>query len=508
MAKQGPSIQSFFPSRPPPSKGQFRTSSPNPGDGFTQEELDTSPIPLQQDNWVPSANYDEFDIDSLVPGPSRIKIIGRIVNLFERSPKIKLSAGAKGSLHLVVKDDTGAVTIKLSYSMLLYEPQLGQLVAIWVTYIANGDKGSFPCAVAPLYIKIFPEKDKSSHIRFLDVNESTHPLCRKPIDHEYGLMSLKNFIQGGFEVKDSKVLVVVKSISARRRKTKKDGIQVHLVEVGVMDDTDGAVLSLWGIASTSSTQWRPSQTVLLITSPGLNISHKNWLALASDTFIDVDPDIPGATTLRTFAGRMIKRQHVNHDFPHEGTACYMSCVSRALSHVFPEYDAWVMTRPNEHVLYTLADIDDRARERPGDEFEGYLSMIIVELNMTTLRQQNMLMCNECCGIPLYANSTTCKCKHCDKQVPLRINPRLVSMILSDKLGIGKLVDESGCIGTGKLVLSDYSWTRFLGRTAGDLIHSSASELKSVEHRMLHLRITLRFWWSGEVGELVISEVLE
>ncbi|KEQ96193.1 hypothetical protein AUEXF2481DRAFT_4437 [Aureobasidium subglaciale EXF-2481] len=480
MARGGPSIQSFFPSRAPPSKGQLRALSPNPGDGFTQEELDTSLTPLQQDNWVPSANYDEFDIDSLVPGPSRIKIMGRIVNLFESSPKTKLSAGAKGSLHLVVKDDTGVVTIKLSDTMLLYEPQLGQLVAIWATYIANGDKGSFPCAVAPLYIKIFPEKDKSSHIRILDVDESTDLLCRKPIDHEYGLMSLKNFIQGGFEVKDSKVLVVVKSISARRKKTKKDGTQVHLVEVGLMDDTDGAVLSLWGIASTSSNQWRPSQTVLLITSPGLNVSHKNWLALASDTFIDVDPDISGATTLRTFAGRMIRRQSVNSVFPHE------------------EYDAWVMTRPNEHVLYTLADVDDRARERPGDEFEGYLSMIIVELNMTTLRQQNMLMCNECCGIPLYANSTTFKCKHCDKQVPLRINPRL----------IGKLVDESGCIGTGKLMLSDYSWTRLLGRTAEDLIHSSASELKHVEHRMLHARITLRFWWSSKVGKLVISEVLE
>ncbi|KAI5200757.1 hypothetical protein E4T39_05605 [Aureobasidium subglaciale] len=349
------------------------------GDGFSQKELDTCLIPPKQDDWVPSANYDEYEIDSLVPGPSRIKIVGRIVNLFESSPKTKLPTGAKGSLHLVLKDDTGAVTIKLSYSMLLYEPQLSQLVAVWATYIANGDKGFFPCAVAPLYIKIFPEKDKSSHIR-------------------------------------------------------KDGTQVHLVEVGVMDDTDGAVLSLWGIASTSSAQWRPSQTVLLITSPGLNISHKNWLALASDTFIDVDPDVPGAATLRTFAGRMIKRQHVNHDFPHK------------------EYDTWCLTRPNEHVLYTLADIDDRARDAPEDEFEGYLSMIIVELNMTTLRQQNMLMCNEW------------------------INPRL----------IGKLVDESGCIDTGKLVLSDHAWTRFLGRKAEDLIHSSASELKSVERRMLHV----------------------
>jgi hypothetical protein len=75
-----------------------------------------------------------------------------------------------------------------------------------------------------------------------------------------------------------------------------------------------------------------------------------------------------------------------------------------------EYELWSATKPDEHVLYSLADVDDRyvesihlyavlanfcsAREAPEDEFEGYLSMIIMELNISTLRQQNMLMCNE------------------------------------------------------------------------------------------------------------------
>jgi hypothetical protein len=45
---------------------------------------------------------------------------------------------------------------------------------------------------------------------------------------------------------------------------------------------------------------------------------------------------------------------------------------------------------------TLTDVCS-AREAPEDEFEGYLSMIITELNMSTLRQQNMLMCNEWFG---------------------------------------------------------------------------------------------------------------
>lgn len=46
-----------------------------------------------------------------------------------------------------------------------------------------------------------------------------------------------------------------------------------------------------------------------------------------------------------------------------------------------------------HLDAVLADICS-ARETPEEEFEGYLSTIITELNITTLRQQNMLMCNE------------------------------------------------------------------------------------------------------------------
>lgn len=111
MVGQSPSIQSFFPLRSSPLKTSPQISSPAPGDGFTSEELDTSLITAQKAEWTPSADYDEYDIDSLVPGPNRIKIVGRIANLFESSPESKLPNGAKGSIHLVVKDNTGAVTV-------------------------------------------------------------------------------------------------------------------------------------------------------------------------------------------------------------------------------------------------------------------------------------------------------------------------------------------------------------------------------------------------------------
>lgn len=111
MVGQSPSIQSFFPLQSSPLKTSPRTSSPAPGDGFTSEELNTFLVPAQRNDWIPSADYDEYDIDSLVPGPKRIKIVGRIVNLFESSPKAKLPNAARGSVHLVVKDNTSAVTV-------------------------------------------------------------------------------------------------------------------------------------------------------------------------------------------------------------------------------------------------------------------------------------------------------------------------------------------------------------------------------------------------------------
>ncbi|TIA63010.1 hypothetical protein D6C77_02415 [Aureobasidium pullulans] len=496
MVGQSTSIQSFFSTRTSPTKVIPPESSPVPGDGFTAEELDNALLPVRQDNWTPRGVYDEYEIDALMFGLNRVKIVGRLVNIFESSHTTKLPKGLGGSVHLVIKDDTGAVTvsirfvvystthtnrskIRLSYTLPPTELRLGRLVAVWATYVANGDRGSFPCAVAPLYIKIFPEKDKSCRIRVLEGAEFAN-LCRKPLNYQPTLMSLKAFARGGSEVIDAKILVVVKSVSARKRVTKKDGTEAYVTRVVLMDDTEEATLSLWDTTSTTPNDWQPSHTALLISSPSLNVSHKNWLALASDTFVDADPCIPEAERLRGFAGRKVKREHINPTFPYE------------------EYALWSIIKPNERVLYSLADVDDRARENPGEIFEGYLSMMIMDLNMTTLRQQNMLMCNECCGIPIYANAKVAKCKHCESQVSLRVNPRL----------IGKLVDESGCITSGKLVLSDHAWTRLLGRSAQELIESSASTLKSVEHRMLHIRITLRFWWSEEVGKLVISEVLE
>jgi hypothetical protein len=47
------------------------------------------------------------------------------------------------------------------------------------------------------------------------------------------------------------------------------------------------------------------------------------------------------------------------------------------------------------------------------------------LNIVTPFKRNMLMCGECCGIAVFANDVKGKCRGCEREISLRINPRIV-----------------------------------------------------------------------------------
>ena len=81
-------------------------------------------------------------------------------------------------------------------------------------------------------------------------------------------------------------------------------------------------------------------------------------------------------------------------------------------------------------------------------------------------------------------------------VGLPINPRLV----------GTLVDETGSIGSGKLVWSTEAWEQLLGRSAETLVASSITVLKYMEQRLAYLRLSLLFGWSEDVGKLAVCQV--
>jgi hypothetical protein len=111
MAPQFPSIESFFHRTSPPTT--IRPSSPKakPGDGFTDAELDAVLHPEIDTSWTPAQEYHEFDIIDLEPGPRCITVHGRIANFYDHTGSSRKPKSARGSIKLILKDDTGALTV-------------------------------------------------------------------------------------------------------------------------------------------------------------------------------------------------------------------------------------------------------------------------------------------------------------------------------------------------------------------------------------------------------------
>jgi hypothetical protein len=99
--------------------------------------------------------------------------------------------------------------------------RLGQLVSIWTPHVSDGEHCSLACAQVPLFTSIFPERDHSCHF-MLHENSDKGIQCKRPLGLEKhqalsGLMTLKNFVDGGYDVMEGRILVCVKSIGARKK---------------------------------------------------------------------------------------------------------------------------------------------------------------------------------------------------------------------------------------------------------------------------------------------------
>jgi hypothetical protein len=192
----------------------------------------------------------------------------------------------------------------------------------------------------------------------------------------------------------------------------RNGTTSELLSLGIFDNTSDAQLTLYSSLCDSASLFTPSQTVLLISNPGWRIEKTAKLTLTGASRVDIDPDMGDARRLRALAQRLTKKEHVNPPFT----------ISDTMVKGFEEATV--------RALYTLADVDDIARslaeKRSKETIAGYLSIILTELNIVTPFKRNMLMSNECCGIPIFANAVRTQCKQCENTVDLRINPRIVS----------------------------------------------------------------------------------
>ncbi|KAJ4356602.1 uncharacterized protein N0V89_004637 [Didymosphaeria variabile] len=461
----------------------FSSSSPTksfPGDGFTSEELQVSSPTTE---WVPVLDYEESEIASLEPGPRCLTIMGRIVNVYDTPKPSKRPKAAQGFFKLMIADDTGVMTVRLWYATPLYALKLGQLVTLWTVHISQGDGqiGLAPNA-APLFTSIFPENERNCHFMIHERSDDG-TMFKRPFganDSQVwpGLMTLRNFTDGGFDVDDCKLLVCVKSIGPRKKFTNKNGNTSESMTAVILDDTSEGILTLYGSVSGSASAWKPYDTVLLISNPGWRIDKSAKLSLNGNTQLFIDPAIADARYLRALSQRLIKREHVNPPFPHD------------------VFDAEEAGGAAVKVLYKLSEIDEFARTNPTEKAVGYMSVIITQLNIVVNYKREMLMSNECCGKPIFSSKVKTSCRQCDRECMLRINPRI----------LGDVIDETGAIGTGKLIFSDAAWEQLLGRTAEQLVSAPLDVMKYLEQRLLFLRLTLGFGihlGNEEIGRLVV-----
>ena len=73
------------------------------------------------------------------------------------------------------------------------------------------------------------------------------------------------------------------------------------------------------------------------------------------------------------------------------------------------------------------------------------------------------------------------------------------------LQLGPILDETGQISTGKLILSDKAWCQLLGRTAEQLVETNVDVLRYLEQRLVFLRVTMGFalGLEEEIGRLAV-----
>ncbi|RII04925.1 hypothetical protein CUC08_Gglean011178 [Alternaria sp. MG1] len=468
-----PSIQSYFSS-----------STTKNNDGFATKEAHAalaSSEATATSAWAPAFDYEEADLGTLEPGPCNLVLMGRVVYFIDQARPSKSHKAAQGCIKVLLADDTGVLTVRIWYNTTQYRLKLGQLLSVWTVHISNSSEfNSLAPNTAPMFTTIFPEGDRNCHV-MVHENSDDGRRYRRPYGIREnkvltGLMTLKSFTDGGYDVEEPKLLWLTQQPDMNR-----NGTTSELISIGIFDDTADGQLTLYSSMCDSAPLFIASKTVLLISNPGWRIEKMAKLTLSGNSRIDIDPDMGDARRLRALAQKLTKKEHVNPPFPIADSLVddFKTAAIRA--------------------LYTLADVDDVARslsnKRSKETIAGYLSVIVTELNIVTTFRRNMLMSNECCGIPIFANNIEIKCKQCGRMVKLRINPRI----------LGALLDETGQISSGKLILSDAAWSQLLGRTSEQLLHTPIDVLRYLEERVLFLRITMGFALNleDEIGRLAI-----
>lgn len=219
----------------------FAPSSTKNSDGFTRGEMQSALAPtgasapsawmachltltfkLAANTLKPTVEYEEAELGSLEPGPRHLSLMGRIVNFNDQAKPSKSHKAAQGCIKVTLSDDTGVLTVRLWYAEARYKLKLGQLVSVWTVHISSSSEyNSLAPNSAPLFTSIFPESERHCHF-MLHENSDDGTRFKRPYRVREskvltGLMTLKSFTDGGYDIDEPKLLVCVKSIGARKK---------------------------------------------------------------------------------------------------------------------------------------------------------------------------------------------------------------------------------------------------------------------------------------------------
>ena len=276
--------------------------------------------------------------------------------------------------------------------------QLGKLVTVWGSFVAEFTP-SFPVRVpfVSSIVTVHPSQTSTSCIKFHrelpGSKEAT--LCRTPLDYDNGcpssqipgLMSLKTYLNSGHEgVVDPRIILCVSSVGPRkivRPKVKPDNVEVadlEMIEVSVFDETESCILRLWEDKIPSAKSWIPGKTILLITNPRFRPADKKSphpeLCISITSMVEVDLEFAEADWLRKMAAARTRKESVYIPFPED------------------LWDAETAVDGPDRTRFTLADIDELARESPDRIFTGRLSLMILGVKIAGYWRKTQLCCTE------------------------------------------------------------------------------------------------------------------
>ena len=131
----------------------------------------------------------------------------------------------------------------------------------------------------------------------------------------------------------------------------------------MFDNTTSVDFALWNCTIPSARTWRPSHTILLITSPDFSEEWKPTISLKDETWVDVDPQMRDATWLREHAQGLTKKECVNVPFPLEGNLAFPRVIVHPFGLFLMLIDVTVFDIENvmeseRKIYFTLANLDE------------------------------------------------------------------------------------------------------------------------------------------------------